>query len=309
MFPKRLVLCLVWVLSLSAFLPSAIFAEDLSLRFTPVSTAGSGGIHNAEEDGVFTLLSNPALLNSVTASMSFSLSGGAKNIYREGVKFAPPPAYYTLSGPIALGVVSKGVGFGIFNYFDIHYGRIDADVIGAVGLDWMLINATSFKLDFGLAAKMLFRYRLLNRNFASLFAPSVTPGILLSFGQRFQAGISYADALSVMLLASGTGAGNIHVSRSLDAGIAARLVSTGTFGLTIFTDYRDLIGDSAESSADPLQHLGAGIRAEFWNNYWFSAGMSGLVPTAGFGLNLGLVKLDFALSDYGAEAGIRITRE
>jgi hypothetical protein len=297
-------------LFLAVFLPTALFAEDVSFQFTPVSTAGSGGIHNAEEDGVFTLLSNPALLNSVTSSMFFSVSGGIKDVYREGtLKFASPPAYYTLSGPLTLGVVSKGVGFGIFNYLDMHYGRFNVDLIGAAGIDWTLIDATFFKLDFGLAAKMLFRYRLIERNPILLFAPSATPGILLSFGQRFQAGISYGDALSAMLLASGTGVGNIHVSRSLDAGIAARLVSNGTLGITIFTDYRDLIDDSAESSADPLDHLGAGIRAEFWKNFWLSAGISGLAPTAGFGLNLGLVKLDFALSDYGVEAGIRITRE
>jgi hypothetical protein len=307
---KWIVLFAAWALAPPIFMPLALFAEDVSFQFTPVSAAGSGGAHNAKEDGVFTLLGNPALLNSVNNSMFFALSGGIGDAYREGtLELDSPSAYYTLTGPLAFGVVSKGVGFGLFNHVSLHYGYMDADVIGAAGIDWTLVNTDSVKLDFGLAPKALFRYRQANTGVLSRFALSVTPGMLVSLGGRFQAGVSYGDALSVMLLATGDKAGDIRVSRLLDAGIAVSAVSNGTLDLTLFADYRDLFDYSGDSSADPLGHLGFGIRAVFWNNFWLSAGMSERAPTGGFGLNLGMAKLDLALSAYGAEAGIRIMRE
>jgi hypothetical protein len=304
-YPKRVVLFVVW--SLAQFV---LFAEDVSFQFTPASVAGSGGVHNAEEDGVFTLLGNPALLNSVTSSMFFALSGGVGDAYREGaLDLSMPPAYYTLTGPLALGVVSKGVGFGIFNHVSLYDGRTDIDVIAAAGIDWTLINTAGSKLDFGLTPKLLIQNRQMDAKALSLFAASLTPGILFSLGERFQAGVSYGDALSAMIFVTSGDVKDMRVSRSLDAGIAAAVVSNGTLGLTLFADYRDLLGDSGDGSADPLRHLGVGVRAAFWNNFWLSAGMSGLAPTGGFGLNLGAVKLDIALSAYGGEAGIRIIRE
>ncbi|MDR1470559.1 MAG: hypothetical protein LBT00_14860 [Spirochaetaceae bacterium] len=305
---KRLVLFAVWALVSAAFMPFALFAEEMAFQFTPVSVAGSGGVHNAEEDGVFTLLSNPALLNSVTSSMFLALSGGVGDVYRDGMfEFGSPPVYYTVTGPLALGVISKGVGYGIFNHVSLQYGRLDTDVVGVAGIDWVLIDTTGFKLDFGLAPKVLFRFRQTNTGTVSLFAPSITPGILFSFGERFRAGIRYGDALSVALLANG--AEDIRISRSLDAGIAVEIVSNGTLGLTLFADYRDLLRSSDDGSVDPLRQLGVGLRVAFWNNFWLSAGMSARAPTGGFGVNLGAVKLDTALSAYGAEVGIRIMRE
>jgi hypothetical protein len=305
---KRGILCVVW--TLAAFMPPALFAEDVSFHFTSVSVAGSGGAHNAEEDGVFTLLGNPALLSTVTSAMFFAFSAGIRDVYREGaLNFDSPPAYYTVTGPLVFGVASKGIGFGLFNQVGLHYGRMDADVIAVAGIDWTIINTLSVKLDVGLAPKLLFRYRQADTGTLSLFAPSVTPGLLLSFGERFRAGIRYDDALSIILLANGKGAEDARISRSLDTGIAAMIVSNGTLGLTLFADYRDLLGDSRDDSADLLGHLGFGMHAAFWTNFWISAGMSGGIPTGGFGLNLGAIKLDIALSDYGAAAGIRITRE
>ena len=157
--PMRAAL-LTAALLMTVLLPSALFAEEESFQFTPISVAGSGGTHTAAEDGVFTLLSNPALLNSVTSSMAIALSGGIGNAYRDGVFEAGlPPAYYTVAGPLALGVVSKGVGFGVFDHLRLYSGGMDVDVIAAAGIDWPLVNTASVKLDFGLAPKLLFRYR------------------------------------------------------------------------------------------------------------------------------------------------------
>jgi hypothetical protein len=310
MRPKRGILFAVWALISAAFMPLALFAEDVSFHFTSVSAAGSGGTHNAEEDGVFTLLGNPALLSTVTSAMFFAFSGGIGDVYQEGaLDFDSPSTYYTITGPLVFGVASKGIGFGLFNRVGLHYGRMDVDVIAAAGIDWTIINTLSVKLDVGLAPKALFRYRQAGADALSLFAPSVTPGMLLSFGERFRAGIRYDNALSIILLANGKGAEDVRVSRSLDAGIAAMIVSNGTLGLTLFADYRDLLGDSLDGNADSPEHLGFGMHAAFWTNFWLSAGMSGGIPTGGFGLNLGAIKLDIALSDYGASAGIRITRE
>jgi hypothetical protein len=309
---KQIALVVVWTLVPSAFMPLALFAENMSFQLTPVSVAGSGGLHNAEEDGVFTLLGNPALLNSVTSSMFLALSGGIEDALHEGaLDLNLPPAYYTLTGPLALGVISKGVGFGVFNHVNLHHNRMDIDVIAAAGIDWTLINTIGFKLDFGLVPKLLFRHRQADTDVdtVSLFALSVTPGMLISFGERFQTGIRYGDALSVVPFANKKKGVNPQVSRSLDAGLAVAIVSNGTLGLTLFADYRDLLSDSDDGSVDLLGQLGFGVRATFWNNFWLSAGMSESAPTGGFGLNLGAIKLDIALSASGAEAGIRIIRE
>lgn len=303
-----LIMTLLAAALLLTALPPELFAAEESFEFTPVSVVGSGGAHTAAEDGVFTLLGNPALLNSVASSMFFAFSGGMGNVYRDGAfEFDLPPAYYTLTGPLALGVVSKGVGFGVFDHLHFYSGGMDIDVVAAAGIDWALVNTAGVKLDFGLAPKLLFRFRQAQTSAMPLFAPSVTPGILVSFGERFSMGVSWSDALSVVLLDGG--AGEARIFRSLNAGIAVGLISNGALGLTLFVDYRDLMGDSDDNSADPLRQLGVGARAEFWNNFWLSAGMSNSAPTAGLGLNLGAIKLDIALSDYGMEAGVRITRE
>jgi hypothetical protein len=303
---KRIVLFVVWPL-----VSSALFAEEASVQFTPVSVAGSGGVHNAEEDGVFTLLGNPALLNSITSSMFFAFSGGAGDIYRGGaLGLNSPSAYYTVTGPLALGVVSKGVGFGLFNHLRFYSGGIDMNLVAVAGIDWALVNTDDVKLDFGLAPKLLYRYRLIEeKNASSLFAASITPGILVSLGSGFSVGISCDDALSAAFPPDENNTAFSQIPRSLNAGVAAGIISNGTLGLTFFTDYRDLLKIFGNDAGDPMQGLGIGIRAAFWNNFWVSAGMSGLAPTGGFGLNLGAVKLDIALSNYGAEAGIRITRD
>ncbi|MDR0638947.1 MAG: hypothetical protein LBG27_08645 [Spirochaetaceae bacterium] len=301
---------MVAALLMTVLLPSALFAEEESFQFTPVSAAGSGGAHTAAEDGIFTLLGNPALLNSVTSSMFFALSGGIRDAYRnEALEISSPPMYYTASGPLALGAVSKGVGFGVFDHLRVYSGGMDMNVIAAAGIDWTIINTASVKLDFGLAPKAFYRYRLTSAGVDSLLGASITPGILFSLGSRFSVGMSCDEAIAAAFPPDKNNTVFSQIPRSLNAGIAAGIVSNGTLGLTFFADYRDLLRFFGNDAGDPIQGIGVGLRAEFWNNFWLSAGMSNSAPTGGFGLNLGAVKLDIALFDYGVEAGIRIMRE
>ena len=290
--------------------PPELFAEDAAFQFTPVSAAGSGGAHTAHEDGVFTLLGNPALLNSVASSMFFAVSGGLRDAYRNGaIETESPPMYFTASGPVAFGVISKGVGFGVFDHLRVYYGRLEMNLVAVAGIDWVLVNTDRVKLDFGLAPKALYRYSLIKGQGSSLFGTSLTPGVWLSFGNRFSVGVSCADAVAVAFPPDEDNTILSQIPRSLDAGIAAGLVSNGVLGLTLFADYRDLLRFSGGDAGDPLQGLSVGARAEFRKSFSLSAGMSKLAPTAGFGLNLGAIKLDVALFDYGVQAGVRIMRE
>jgi hypothetical protein len=300
------------ILSVFCFLamPLSLFAEEDLFFFTPVSVIGSGGGHTAAEDGVYSLLSNPALLNAVNQSLFFAASGGIRDVYHDGaIETSMPPAYYTMTGPLALGMVSKGVGIGIFNYLDFYDDGWKANFIASFGIDWTIIDGADAKLDVGLAPKLSLRRTETSDSSRVFLAASVTPGIRYSRGERFSMGISCIDAVSAGLLVTLNGTQIVPTARSLNAGIAIGVISNATLGLTLFADYYDVLGIIGGDAGTPLEGLGGGIRAEIRNYFWLSAGISKLFPTAGFGLNLGALKFDVAVFAYGVEAGIRIVRD
>jgi hypothetical protein len=301
---KRLV---VFILSL-VMSPPLLFADETAFLFTPVSAAGSGGMHTAAEEGVYTLLGNPALLNSVSESMFFAVSAGIGDVYKDGaVKTSMPPAYYIVSGPLAIGSASKGVGYGLFNYIRLHDGGTDIHFIAASGFDWILINTAGVKLDLGLSPKLLFSFT--GANAGILSAVGITPGVLLALGSKFSLGLSCSNIFSAAYLKDENSSEFALLSPLLNAGIAAGLVSNATLGLTLFADFRDILGLMAGETKEPLQAFACGARAEFWNNFYLSLGMAESAPTAGFGLNLGTIKVDMAFFANGAEVGIRIVRD
>jgi hypothetical protein len=300
---KRIVVVLI--LTLAA---SPLFAQEEAFQFTPVSAAGSGGMHTAAEEGVYTLLGNPALLNSVAQSMYFAVSAGIGDVYQNGnFETSVPPAFYTMAGPLAFGVVSKGVGYGVFNGFRFHENGVDAHFIGSAGIDWILIDTAGVKLDFGLSPRLLFGY--MQEKPTLLAAASITPGLLCSLGERFSLGISYNDAVSVAYYMEKVDSKVTRIYSSLNFGIAAGVVSNAVLGLTLFADYRNILGFLDGDATDPLRQFGCGVRAEFRKNFWLSLGMFEMSPTAGFGLNLGAVKLEASYFSNGVEAGIKIVRD
>jgi hypothetical protein len=288
--------------------PLSLCAEDTPFLFTPVSAAGSGGMHTAAEEGVYTLLGNPALLNAVNQSMFVTLSGGIGGFFKDSaIETAMPPAHYTVAGPLAIGTISKGVGYGLFNYIRIYEDGTDIHLIGSAGIDWILINTASLKLDFGLSPRLLFS--LIQTNAAILSAASLTPGMLFSLGDRFSIGFNYSNAVSGGFFTEANGSRFSRVSSSLDIGLMAEIVSNAALGLTLFADYRNILSFFGDDAGDPLRQLGCGIRAEFGSIVWLSLGLFELSPAVGLGLNLGPVKLETAFFANGVEAGIKIVRD
>lgn len=285
-----------------------VFADEEAFHFIPISVAGSGGMHLAAEDGVYTLLGNPALLSSVTQSMYFALSGGIGDVYQNGkIGATIPPAYYTVAGPFAFGVVSKGIGFGFFNYIRFHENGLDAHFTGNVGFDFILINTPGIKLDLGIAPRFLLSY--MQEKPTMLAAATVTPGLLCSLGDRFSLGISYNDAASAAYYMEKSDAKVTRINASLNAGIAAGLVSTEVFGLTVYTDYHDVLRLFSDNTGDPLQPLGVGARIDFRTSFWLLLGMFELAPTVGIGFNLGAIKVEAAFISNGLSAGIKMVRD
>jgi hypothetical protein len=288
--------------------PLVLFAQEKAFQFMPVSTAGSGGTHTAAEDGVYTLLGNPALLNAVNQSMFFAASFGIGDVYKNGtVETSVPPAYYRASGPFAIGAISKGVGYGFFNCFQFYENSLDAHFVGSAGIDWILINTPNLKLDFGLSPRLLLNY--MREQPILLSAASITPGLLFSLGKRVVLGISYNDAGSVAYYMEKSDAKVTRIYSSLNIGIAASLISRAALSFTIYTDYRDLLGLIADDAGDPMRQLGVGARIDFRTYFWLLAGMFESSPTAGFGLNLGAIKLEASFFSNSVEAGIKIVRD
>jgi hypothetical protein len=282
-----------------------LFAEKTPFLVTPVSAAGSGGMHVAAEEGVYTLLGNPALLNAVSQSMFVALSGGIEDFFKDGAFQVSMP--YTVAGPLAIGTISKGVGYGLFNYIRFHEDGTDIHFIGSAGIDWILVDTASLKLDFGLSPRLLFSYALTEYSHI-LSALSLTPGVLCTLGDWFSVGISCADAISGGFFMDGTGSTFTYVSSSLDVGLSALIISNAALGLTLFADYRNILRSLISDTGEPMRRFGGGIRAEFGNSFWLSLGLFELSPTAGFGLNLGVIRLETAFFANGVEAGIRIVR-
>jgi hypothetical protein len=305
---KRIVLVTVWFFIFRFFAMPPLFAQEAAFQFTPVSVAGSGGTHVAAEDGVYTLLGNPALLSSVTQSMYFAVTGGIGNIYQDGkMETTIPPVYYTVAGPLAFGVVSKGVGYGIFNCLRLHENGLDMHFTGSAGIDWILINTPDIKLDFGLSPRLLLSY--MQEKPTLLSAASITPGFLCSLGDRFSLGISYNDAASIAYYMEKNDSKVTRINSSLDIGLAAGLVSNAAFGLTLFADYRDIIVFFDDDAGDPLRQLGVGARVDFRNRFWLLLGMLELAPTVGIGFNLGEIKVEAAFFSNGISAGIKMVRD
>jgi hypothetical protein len=304
---KRIVFSIVLFFNCSFTVPP-LFAQEAAFQFTPVSAAGSGGMHVAAEEGVYTLLGNPALLNAVNKSMFLAVSFGIGDIYQNGkIQTSVPPARYMMSGPLAIGIISKGVGYGFFNCLQLHEGGLDAHFVGSFGIDWILIDTPGIKLDFGLSPRLLLSYQQAKPDI--LFAASITPGILCSLGERFSLGISYNDAASIAYFMEKSESKITRIYSSLNIGIAAGIVSRAAFGLTLFADYRNILGFLDGASTGLLRQIGVGARIDIQNNFWLSLGMFELSPTAGFGLNLGVIKLEVSLFSNGVEAGIKITRD
>jgi hypothetical protein len=265
-------------------------------------------MHTAAEEGVYTLLGNPALLNAVSQSMFVALSGGIGDFFKDGaIEAAMPPAHYTVAGPLAIGTISKGVGYGLFNYIRIREDGTDVHFIGSAGIDWILIDAASLKLDFGLSPRLLFSDTQADSTI--LAVASLTPGMLISLGDRFSAGLNYSGAVSGGFFMDAKDSGFRQGSSSLDIGLAAGIVSNAALGLTLFADYRNILSFFGDDAGDPLRQLGCGLRAEFGSSIWLSLGLFELSPAVGLGLNLGTVKLEAAFFANGLEAGIKIVRD
>jgi hypothetical protein len=302
--------------------PPRLFADETAILFTPLSAAGSEGTHTAVEEGVFTLLGNPALLHSTSESMFFALSFGVGDVFQDGkLDFVPSAAYYTISP--AFGTVSKGVGYGVFGQIYFRYSQaVVLDLIAAAGFDWVLVSTERVKLDFGLSHKALFLYTLTQTgrktDMNTLIALYITPGILLSLGNRFSVGISLDNMLSLGH-SNKNGLEFMSLPPLFNAGIAVDIIETAALGLSLFADYRLFVGDRDMSglfnsdAGNSLHRLGGGVRAEIRHSVWFSLGaadfVTKFVPAAGIGFNLGAIKLDMTYYfDYSAQAGIRIVR-
>jgi hypothetical protein len=304
---KRVVVIMVFYFVFRS-LAAPLFAQEAAFRFMPASSAGSGGMHAAAEEGVYTLLGNPALLNTVVQAMYLSVSGGIGNVYQNGrIGTTVPPAYYTVTGPLAFGVVSKGVGFGLFNRLQFHENGLDAHFVGSIGIDWILINTPGVKLDFGLSPRFLLSY--MQEQPVLLSAASITPGILCALGKRFSLGINYNDAASVAHYMEKSDSKVTWLSSSLNAGIALNIVSSAALGLTLYADYHDILAYWEDAAGDSLRQLSGGARIDFRNSFHISLGMFERAPTAGAGFNLGAVKVEVAFYANSIEAGIKIVRE
>ncbi|MDR0552088.1 MAG: hypothetical protein LBG72_08765 [Spirochaetaceae bacterium] len=174
------------------FFCQTIFASE-NKPFSIESTASQalGGYHTASDSGIFTLFSNPALLDSVEYNGIFggglgavgtvaedialfkALTGGgpfdedlAAGYGKKNLGWTPPELY--LNGPLAAGYAAKGVGMALFDRIDfdssIFNGKwtmnINTSLSGVMGRTFGLIDTYNHKLDAGGAVKLGLRWSM-----------------------------------------------------------------------------------------------------------------------------------------------------
>jgi hypothetical protein len=338
-------------------------AETLSPLGMPSARASAlGGNHAALGDDFSALFTNPASFIDIEGEFSaaeLTLStygpvleildlvlGGStalenldlSNIIGSG-GFA---AGLELGGPLSLGWVGRGAGFGIVNRL-----KADAAVSGftlrpVFSGDILLIGGYSLRtldkqghtLDLGFLGKGFYRmaFNLESSIFdAADFADSIGShpvrsilglgfdlGLKYTLAKNFSAALVCLDAYSPAMVSTWNtlddfrekkkpgGASFASIQPRLGLGLKYRI--RGVFldkyisRFLILADYRDFLDLAAVIPRNPILHIGLGAEIVILEKLSLRLGINDALPAAGFGLDLSFMKLDVAI--YGRELGL-----
>jgi hypothetical protein len=324
--------------------------------------AGFGGIHAAQGDDFSSLFSNPASFVDIenqfsAAELSISLYGPVFELLdlamnsSEAIDISPlvgPGGFaagFDIGGPIALGWVGGGLGFGVFNRTTAD-ARVGSSMIRPVmaeeilllgGYSFRVLDNRDHKLDFGFLGKGYYRGMLnlessiLNvtemlddvrsRPFETHFGLGLDLGIKYGFAEKFSLALAGYDVFSPALLTRyaafsdyGDGGSQSYaaVTPRLALGMLYRIrndfLDRYLSDFIVMLDYRDMLDPLISLiPRNPVLYISLGAEIKLLEVLSVRAGIADALPSLGFGLDMKLFRFDFAMRgrEMGLDPGIQ----
>ncbi|MDR0910554.1 MAG: hypothetical protein LBM77_12400 [Spirochaetaceae bacterium] len=171
-------------LLLAASLSGALFADNI---IPSTRAMGMGGFHVSGQDGIWTLMTNPAnitgleqfdiatvgfsvgnVLTFQDAIKNFSLKDPTKMLFSLLSSKRAKNYSFNLTGPLALGMIKNGFGWGVFDDANTFIGiknnmvkfSAQANLQGRFAYGMNIVDTSVFSLDAGAGAKVLFGFNM-----------------------------------------------------------------------------------------------------------------------------------------------------
>jgi hypothetical protein len=225
--------------------------------------------------------------------------GGNKRIF-----FETPPLYAGVKGPLALEVVSKGNGFGIFDNVTLKNGVLNADLIAVGALSIPVINTDSSSLYAGFSLKLLARYTA-----GSLFVQdetlvhssatglSANLGLAYSFNDILILGVDCHDIYSG-LIDFMNGLSFLQVAPNLSAGVFTLPFVFNSFSLSFYFEVENIISlwNISENEIPFFKKLKGGVSVDLARRITIQAGLKALNPRALISMIFGKIEVGVGIT-------------
>jgi hypothetical protein len=336
----------------------SIFAADIApFSMTSSRMYSLGGPHTAYTHDITTLAVNPAALKTVTKQFNIgeigigthgdiialmpiigAVMGGSFEDFDAstigdltGKSNGKIPLGFELRGPLSVGYMNNGYGFGLYDraYFDARFIgtslRLDAnaDFLLNGGYAYRLLERNIHALDIGMAAKFFVRYSFgikgsvidMIDNADTLMEDSPVDliagggfdlGILYHLGNQLSFGLTANDVFSMGFInhlsgkdsgSSGTGL----IKPQVNFGAAYTFPAWKYVSLSLMLDYRDVVNifTNDYTTRNPILNIGFGAEAQIIRFIYARLGVNDMLPAVGIGFDFKVLKIDAAI--YGKE--------
>jgi hypothetical protein len=302
----------------------ALGPETPHFYFSSTEMTGIGGRYTALADGPFSLLSNPALLQTNNADLTMSLGiAGGMDIH-DGLVIPPPRA--DIKGPLTFATINKGVGCGFFDHVYLENGTLVADLIGTVAYALPVSSSVENRFDLGFAFNVLGRFSITNA-FGPELSPdiyydeytdkyydaygnekimdsvtsggigaSVNVGILYTHVSNFAIGVSCMDVYSVVTNSGGTDP-LLQIAPNFSVGLFFEFLRLESFSMSLVADFEKILPLWNIAYDVPIiKKIKGGININIKDTVNISFGLAEGGPRLGAGVSFDGWKLHLALS-------------
>ncbi|MDR0475034.1 MAG: hypothetical protein LBH43_15345 [Treponema sp.] len=340
-------------------LGSQAYADTVAPFVMPSARfAALGGNHTAVGDNFYSLFTNPASFVDVNAQFSASelsistygpvlemldlyMGSDFENMqFGHLISNAGFAVGFELGGPIALGWVGRGFGFGVFNRISTTASisgtyirpHLLGDILLVGGYSYRLFDRENHYIDAGILGKIFFRglidlkapvlqYEQIfddyeNSSIGACLGIGVDLGVRYTFRENFAAALVCFDPFSPVLINDTVTVSNLSspfalVSRRLDFGTRYKLqndfLDRYISGMVFMADYRDVLSFLQAIPRNPILNIGLGVEIKMLNVLTLRLGIGDALPSVGFGLELSFMIMDFAIrgKELGLDPGIQ----
>jgi hypothetical protein len=246
-----------------------------------------------------------------------------------------------IEGPLSAGWVGRGLGFGIFSHLNAAASVSGSSLRPLMGGDILILAGYSFRaihrgkhtLDLGFMGKGFFRETLdlessifaidtmfgNPKSFKTALGMGFDLGIKYSFNRTFSASLVAFDAFSPALVSIYDSYGDFQNKNPRESGIYGSVNPRLALGFAyrisspfldryvsdfmIMADYRDFV-DLFHSliPRNFILNMSFGLELRVLEKLSLRLGIADALPSAGFGIDFGFMKFDFAM--YGREMGL-----